>query len=88
MLFRMGVSSTVVGYELGFPLSGPNCSYPSNDHFLVTSDTIHRSIIRYVFFYKHMKFRIQARLCLAIYNFEARIMLSLCLTFQGTELPV
>jgi len=25
-----------------------------------------------------MKFRIQARLCLAIYDFEARIMLSLC----------
>jgi len=30
-----------------------------------------------------MKFRIQARLCLAIYDFEARIMLSLCSTFQG-----
>jgi len=39
-------------------------------------------------FYKHMKFRIQARLCLAIYDFEARIMPSLCLTFQGTGLPV
>jgi len=33
-----------------------------------------------------MKFRNQTRLCLAIYDFEARIMLSLCLTFQG--LPV
>jgi len=33
-----------------------------------------------------MKFRIQARLCLAIYDFEARIMLSL--TFQGARLPV
>jgi len=31
-----------------------------------------------------MKFRIQARLCLAIYDFEARIILSLCSTFQGT----
>jgi len=41
-----------------------------------------------MFFYKHMKFRIQARLCLAIYDFEARNMLSLCLTFQGTRLPV
>jgi len=40
------------------------------------------------FFYKHMKFRIQARLCLAIYDFEAHIMLSLCLTFQDTRLPV
>jgi len=40
------------------------------------------------FFYKHMKFQIQARLCLAIYDFEARIMLSLCLTFQRTRLPV
>jgi len=39
-------------------------------------------------FHKHMKFRIQARLCLAIYEFEAHIMLSLCLTFQGTGLPV
>jgi len=39
-------------------------------------------------FYKHMKFRIQARLCLAIYDFEAQIMLSLCLTLQGTRLPV
>jgi len=35
-----------------------------------------------------MKFRIQARLCLnclAIYDFEARIMLSLCLTFQRNK---
>jgi len=30
----------------------------------------------HVFFYKHMKFRIQARLCLAIYDFETRIMLN------------
>jgi len=30
-----------------------------------------------------MKFWIQARLCLAIYDFE-----TLCLTFQGTRLPV
>jgi len=35
-----------------------------------------------------MKFRIQARLCLAIYDIEAHIMLSLCLTFQGTGLLV
>jgi len=40
------------------------------------------------FFYKHMKLRNQARLCLAIYNFEVRIMLCICLTFQGTRLPV
>jgi len=33
-----------------------------------------------------MKFRNQVRLCLAIYDFEA--LLSLCLTFQGTGLPV
>jgi len=33
-----------------------------------------------------MKFRNQARLCLTIYDFEAHIMLSLCLTFQGTGL--
>jgi len=39
-----------------------------------------------MFFYKHMKFPNQARLCFAIYDFEARIMLSLCLTFQGTLL--
>jgi len=39
-----------------------------------------------MFFYKHMKFWNQARLCLAIYDFEARITLSLCLTFQGTRL--
>jgi len=39
-------------------------------------------------FYKHMKFWIQAQLCLAVYDFEARIMLSLCLTFQGARLPV
>jgi len=37
-------------------------------------------------FYKHMKFRNQARLCLAIYDFEAHIMLRLCVTFRGTEL--
>jgi len=35
-----------------------------------------------------MKFRNHARLCLAIYDFEARIMLSFCLTFQGAGLPV
>jgi len=35
-----------------------------------------------------MKFRNQARLCLAIYDFEAHIMLSICLTFQGAELQV
>jgi len=35
-----------------------------------------------------MKFRKQARLCLAIHDFKAHIMLSLCLTFQGTGLPV
>jgi len=33
-----------------------------------------------------MKFRIHARLCLAIYDFETRIMLSL--PFQGARLPV
>jgi len=33
------------------------------------------------FLYKHLKFQIQARLCLAIYYFEAHIMLSSCLTF-------
>jgi len=35
-----------------------------------------------------MKFRNQARLCLAVSDFETHIMLSLCLTFQGTGLPV
>jgi len=34
-------------------------------------------------FNKHMKFRNQARLCLAVSDFEAHIMLSLCLTFQA-----
>jgi len=33
-----------------------------------------------------MKF--QARLCFVIYEFEARIMLSFCLTFQGIRLLV
>jgi len=33
-----------------------------------------------------MKFRKQARLCLAVYDFVAHIMLSLCLIFQGTGL--
>jgi len=33
-----------------------------------------------------MKFRNQARLCLAIHDFEGHIMLSLCLTFQSTGL--
>jgi len=42
----------------------------------------------YLFFYKHMKFRNQARLCLAVFDFKAYSMLSLCLTFQGTRLPV
>jgi len=35
-----------------------------------------------------MKFQNQARLCLAVSDFDAHIMLSLCLTFQGTGLPV
>jgi len=35
-----------------------------------------------------MKFRKQARLCLAVSDFEVRIMLSLCLTLQGTRLTV
>jgi len=35
-----------------------------------------------------MKFRVQARLCLAVSDFEVYIMLSLCLTFQGSGLPV
>jgi len=40
-----------------------------------------RQITMQVFFYKHMRFRNQARLCLAIYDFEAHFMLSLCSTF-------
>jgi len=39
-------------------------------------------------FYKYTKFRIQVRLCFTVSDFVARIMLSLCLTFQGTGLPV
>jgi len=35
-----------------------------------------------------MKYRNQAWLCLAVSDFAAHIMLSLCLTFQGTGLPV
>jgi len=35
-----------------------------------------------------MKFRNQARLCLAVFDFEAQIVLSLCLTFQGAGLSV
>jgi len=35
------------------------------------------------FFNKYVKFRIQARLCLAVFDFEAHIILSLGLTFQG-----
>jgi len=35
-----------------------------------------------------MKFWNQARLCLTRYDFEAHIMLSLCLIFQGTRLSV
>jgi len=45
--------------------------------------------LHYMFFlYKHMEFRNQAQLCFAIYDFEAHIMLSLYLNFQGTGLPV
>jgi len=40
-----------------------------NNNFLLPT------ILHYIFFYKHMKFPNQARLCLAIYDFEARIML-------------
>jgi len=40
------------------------------------------------FFYKHMKFRSQAHLCLAVFDFEAHIMRSSCLTFQGPRIPV
>jgi len=41
-----------------------------------------------MFFNKYMKFRNQARLCLAVSDYEAHIMLSICLTFEGTGLPV
>jgi len=34
-------------------------------------------------FYKHMKFRDQARICLALCDFELQIMLSICLTYQS-----
>jgi len=37
--------------------------------------TEQKEVFRHVFFYNHMKFRIQARLCLAIYDCEARIVL-------------
>jgi len=47
-------------------------------HFSVKSST----------FFKHMKFRNQAPLCLAVLDFEAHMMRSLCLTFQDTGLPV
>jgi len=40
----------------------------------------------YMFFYNHMKFWNQARLCLAIFDFEASIILSLCLIIQGIKL--
>jgi len=42
-------------------------------------------MINIVLFYKHMKFRNKARLCLAISDFEAQIMLSigLCLDYHG-----
>jgi len=36
----------------------------------------------YVFFNKHMEFRIQARLCLAIYYFESHIMLAYVYLFK------
>jgi len=35
-----------------------------------------------------MKFWNKARLFLAVYDFEAHIMLSLCLTFQDAGIPV
>jgi len=35
-----------------------------------------------------MKFQNQARLCLAVFDFEDHSMLSVCLTFQGLGLPV
>jgi len=35
-----------------------------------------------------MEFRNQARLCLANYDFEAHIMLRICLAFQDAELLV
>jgi len=38
--------------------------------------TIHQIRYYMFFYYKHMKFWIQARLCVAIYNFEACIMLN------------
>jgi len=49
----------------------------------------YQNVMHYMFFfYKHMKFQNQAWLCLTVFDFEAHSMLSLCLTFQGTELPV
>jgi len=42
----------------------------------------------YIFLISIMKFRNQARICLAVFDFEAHIMLSLCLTFQAPEFLV
>jgi len=39
-------------------------------------------------FNKQKKFQNQARLCVAVFDFEAHIMLSLCWTFQGAGQPV
>jgi len=41
-------------------------------------------LFHYMFFYKHMKCRNQARLCLAIYDFEAHIMLLNFSRYQTT----
>jgi len=55
--------------------------YRANSNYIL----LHVCHVNLFIFYKHMKFRKKIRLCLAIYDFEVRIMLSLCLTFQGTR---
>jgi len=35
------------------------------------------------FFYKHMKFPGQARVCLAVHNFQPQIMPIICLCYHG-----
>jgi len=42
----------------------------------------------FFFYYKRMKFWNHAQLCLAMYDLEAHIMLSLCPTFQDAGLLV
>jgi len=72
--FIIGCSAIYPQLPLGFPSENQFQDFSQLPRALRANFSFDKN---YTFFYKHMKFRNQARLCLAVFDFEAQIMLSL-----------